>query len=252
MVAGIPPDGMDRYFAEYLKSTDDRELHKWKHYFSVYTRELLRFRRAPMTFLEIGVYRGGSLPMWKGFFPEGSTLVFVDIDPECKALEIAGTHVRIGDQADAEFLARLAEEFGPFDVVLDDGSHICKHQIASFEGLWPHLRDGGLYMVEDCHTSYWPGFGGGYRNEASFIEYAKRLVDGMHSWYTDQDDLFPFDERAKETCSVRFYDSIVAIEKLHEPELPLYITARNGELKYSRNWAKMRGRKSVFGDKDGR
>ncbi|MER3352818.1 MAG: class I SAM-dependent methyltransferase [Hoeflea sp. D1-CHI-28] len=236
---------------DYLKKTDDRALTKWQHYFQIYEREMGRFLRDPISFLEIGIWKGGSIPMWKDYLPDGSKLTFVDIDPACKSHEIDGTNIRIGNQADPKFLAELAKEFGPFDLVLDDGSHVCAHQIASFEGLWPHLNNGGLYMVEDCHTSYWPGFGGGYRNEASFVEYAKRLVDTMHSWYTDQDTLFPFQEVAKELNSVRFYDSIVAIEKLQQKDPPTSLISANGEVKASRKALEVRGRVSVFAGKDG-
>ncbi|WP_370401673.1 class I SAM-dependent methyltransferase [Sulfitobacter sp. JB4-11] len=236
---------------EHLKKTDDRALTKWEHYFQVYERELGRFRKKPISFLEIGVFKGGSIPMWKDHFAEGSTLTFIDIDPACKEFEIEGTNVRIGNQADPDFLAALIEEFGSFDVILDDGSHICAHQITSFQNLWPHLRNLGLYMVEDCHTSYWPGYGGGFRNEASFIEFSKRLVDRMHSWYTDQDALFSFDEIAKEMNSVRFYDSIVAIEKLQQKEPPVSLYSENGRTEASRNSLKIRGRTSIFTGKDG-
>lgn len=236
---------------DYLKKTDDRALTKWQHYFQIYEREMGRFLRNPISFLEIGIWKGGSIPMWKDYLPDGSKLTFVDIDPACKSHEIDDTNIRIGNQADPKFLAELAKEFGPFDLVLDDGSHVCAHQIASFEGLWPHLNNGGLYMVEDCHTSYWPGFGGGYRNEASFVEYAKRLVDTMHSWYTDQDTLFPFQEVAKELNSVRFYDSIVAIEKLQQKDPPTSLISANGEVKASRKALEVRGRVSVFAGKDG-
>lgn len=237
---------------DYLNKTEDRALTKWRHYFQIYERELGRFQKGPISFLEIGIFKGGSIPMWKEYFPDGSALTFIDIDPACKEHEIDGTNVRIGNQADPDFLAALAEEFGPFDVILDDGSHVCHHQISSFEGLWPHLKNGGLYMVEDCHTSYWPGFGGGYRNEASFIEYSKRLVDTMHSWYTDQDELFPFQEMAREVNSVRFYDSVVAIEKLEQKEPPVSLTAVNGKVVASRKALNIRGRTSIFSGKDGR
>ena len=236
---------------DHLNKTDDRSLTKWMHYFQIYEREMGRFLKTPVSFLEIGIFKGGSLPMWLDYFPKGSTLTFIDIDPACKAHEIDGTNVRIGNQADPAFLAELAAEFGPFDVILDDGSHINAHQITSFEHLWPHVKNGGLYMVEDCHTSYWPGFGGGYRNEASFIEYAKRLIDTMHSWYTDQDALFPFQEMAKELNSVRFYDSIVAVEKLQQQEPPTSVVSTNGQVKASRKALQIRGRKSVFAGKDG-
>jgi len=239
------------FFADYIKRTDDRLLTKWAHYFEVYERELTRFRTRPITFLEIGVFKGGSIPMWREYFADGSTLVFADIDPDCAAHAEPGTHVEIGNQADPAFLATLAETYGPFDVVLDDGSHVCPHQIASFNGLWPHLNDRALYLVEDCHSSYWPGFGGGYRNEASFIEFAKRKVDAMHSWYTDQDDLFPFDPIARELAGVRFYDSIVVLEKNTKAEPPMTITSRNGTVQGSRRALQIRGRTSIFAGKDG-
>lgn len=235
---------------DHLKKTDHKSLTKWRHYFSIYEREMGRFLKTPVSFLEIGVFKGGSLPMWLEYFPEGSTLTFIDIDPACKSLEIPGTNVRIGDQADSAFLNDVAAEFGPFDVILDDGSHINAHQIKTFEALWPHVQNRGLYMVEDCHTSYWPGFGGGFRNEASFIEYAKRLIDTMHSWYSDQDDLFAFQEMARDLNSVRFYDSIVAIEKLHSGA-PTSLISTNGKTKASTRALKVRGRKSVFRGKDG-
>jgi hypothetical protein len=239
------------FFADYLKHTDGRMLTKWAHYFDIYDRELTRFRDRPITFLEIGIFKGGSIPMWKRYFADGATLVFVDIDPDCVRHAEPGTHVEIGNQADPEFLARLAARYGPFDVVLDDGSHINAHQIASFENLWPHMRDRSVYMVEDCHTSYWPGFGGGYRDEGSFIEFAKRKVDAMHSWYTDDDAGFPFDPIARSLSGVRFYDSIVALEKRVTTEPPLSITAQNGEIRGSRKALQVRGRQSVFRGKDG-
>jgi hypothetical protein len=244
-------DQLMTWFADYIKRTDHRLLTKWAHYFDVYERELTRFRSHPITFLEIGIYKGGSIPMWREYFADDSTLVFVDIDPDCTIHADPGTHVEIGNQADPAFLNSLAETYGPFDVVVDDGSHINAHQIASFNCLWPHMKTQSLYLVEDCHTAYWPGFGGGYRNEASFIEFAKRKVDAMHSWYTDQDALFPFDPIAKELAGVRFYDSIVALEKRVQAEPPVSITSRNGEVKGSRKALQVRGRTSIFKGKDG-
>ncbi|MEM6589465.1 MAG: class I SAM-dependent methyltransferase [Pseudomonadota bacterium] len=234
------------YFADYLKRTDHRAITKWKHYFGVYERELGRFRGRDISFLEIGVYRGGSIPMWKGYFGEGAHLTFADIDPACRDHAEPDTVVEIGDQADPAFLEELAEKYGPFDVVIDDGGHMMHQQITSFEHLWPHISDQGVYLVEDTHTSYWPGFGGGFREEASFIEYAKRLVDKMHSWYTDQDEIFPFDEIAKELNSVRFYDSIVVLEKLLTDEPPISLHAQNGKITGSRKALEVRNRTSVF------
>ena len=71
-------------------------------------------------------------------------------------------HVHAGDQADRALLRRLADDYGPFDVVIDDGGHTAAQQVASFEALFPGLRPRGAYVVEDTHTSYWPAFGGGW------------------------------------------------------------------------------------------
>lgn len=239
------------YFTDYLSRTDHRMVMKWDHYFAVYEREFGRYLDRPISFLEIGVFRGGSIPMWKGYFAKGSKLTFIDIDPDCAAHQEDGTTVEIGNQTDPAFLAEVVKKHGPFDVILDDGSHINAHQSASFELLWPHLSDGGIYTVEDCHTSYWPGFGGGYRNEASFIEYAKRKVDQMHSWYTDQDKMFPFDPIARELDAVRFYDSIVVMEKRIKPEPPTAVMSKNGNIERTRRGLQVRGRVSKFAGKDG-
>lgn len=239
------------FFTEHLKTTDDRLLTKWAHYFEVYDREFANLRKRDVTFLEIGIYKGGSIPMWRKFFTPGSKLVFVDIDPACRDLVKEDVHVEIGDQADPAFLAMLAEKYGPFDVIVDDGGHHVQQQRVSLDHLWPHLKDRGLYLVEDTHTSYWPGFGGGYRDPQSFIEHGKDLVDAMHSWYTDQDSVFPFDERAREFSSVRFYDSIVVLEKRIKTEPPMVVGAQNGQVRGSRKALEIRGRQSIFRGRDG-
>lgn len=239
------------FFEDYFKTTDDRVLMKWAHYYDIYERDLARYRERPISFLEVGVFKGGSVPMWKAFFANDSRLTFIDIDPACADRAEPGTTIEIGNQADPDFIRRIVETYGPFDVVVDDGSHINAHQIKTFELLWPHISDGGLYIVEDCHTSYWPGFGGGYRNEASFIEFAKRMIDRMHSWYTDQDALFPFDPIAKEVDSVRFFDSITMIEKRILTRPPTLYIIENGRITESTRPLKIRGRRSSFAGKDG-
>ena len=101
-------------------------------------------------------------------------------------------------------------------------------------------------MVEDTHTSYWPGFGGGFRAQKSFVEFSKDLIDRMHSWYTDQDDIFPFHLIAKALSSVQFYDSMVVFEKKLKLEPPKTIVSENGLVTESRKILEVRGRKSIF------
>lgn len=234
-----------RYFQDYPARTTDRKLFKMEHYLPLYDEILSSWQGRKISFLEIGIYKGGSMPMWQGFFAPESSLAFIDVDPACKGLELPGARVEIGDQADPDFLARIAAELGPFDLVIDDGGHKMHQQITSFRHLWPRLKDRGLYIVEDTHTSYWPGFGGGLRANSSFIEFAKDLIDQMHSWYTDDDAGFPLHPLAREIGGIRFYDSLVVIEKRLKGA-PVAITAAEGQIARSRHMLKVRGRRSIF------
>lgn len=160
-----------------------RSISKHANYFGVYDRWLAEYRARPVTLIEIGVQHGGSLQMWKRFLHPDSLVVGLDIHPGCKQFEEPGARVFIGDQSDRAFLASVIAEVGQADVIVDDGSHIPWHQVASFEYLFAHgLKAGGTYVVEDCHTSYWPRYGGGERRKGTFIEYAKRAVDALNWW----------------------------------------------------------------------
>jgi hypothetical protein len=233
------------YFRDHLTRTGPRALIKMEHYLDIYADLLAPWRGRDVSFLEIGVYKGGSIGMWKGYFGVGSRLAFADIDPAAKGFAEPGIAVEIGDQADPAFLSRLAAAHGPFDIVVDDGGHKMHQQIGSFRSLWPHLNDGGLYIVEDIHTSYWPGFGGGFRVQGSFIEFAKDLVDRMHSWYTEDDAGFPLHPMARELHEVRFFDSLAVFSKRRK-EPPVSLFAEGGKVAASRRILEIRGRKSVF------
>ena len=186
-------------------------IHKWEHYFPVYERHFEPWRGRALTFFEIGVARGGSLPMWRRYFGPLATVVGLDIDPRCKDHEDDGVFVRIGDQSDPAFLESLIAEFGPPDIVLDDGSHRMDDISASFDHLYPKLSKNGVYMVEDLHTAYWPDFGGGLNETGNFINRAKTLIDKLnadHSRGAVISDAF-----TRETFSISFYDSMAVFEK---------------------------------------
>lgn len=102
-----------------------------------------------LKFLEIGVFGGNSLRAWRDFFTGKDRMILgVDICEEQK-FEEDGLHIEIGNATDKEFMERIHEQYGPFDVILDDGSHINVDVIRSFELLFPLLKDGGLYVIED-------------------------------------------------------------------------------------------------------
>ena len=108
--------------------------------------------------LEIGVFMGGSLALWRKFLGPDAVIFGIDINPSCIAFDGQFACVRIGSQDDPQFLRSIVAEMGGIDVVLDDGSHIASHQRASFDLLFPLLSDGGHYIVEDMHTAYWRSF----------------------------------------------------------------------------------------------
>lgn len=146
----------------------------------------LRDRRLRILEIGIGGYQapdvgGASLRMWKRYFRR-SIVIGLDYFDKSGIAEPRIQPVR-GDQGDAEFLARLGTELGPFDIVIDDGSHISGDVIASFEVLFSHVRPGGLYVVEDLQTSYWSGWGGSSTRLAdpnTSVGYLKTLVDALH------------------------------------------------------------------------
>ena len=129
--------------------------------------------------LEIGVFAGASLRTWEEYF-YNSEIVGIDIMPGCKASESGRVFVEIGSQTDEIFLNDVFEKHGPFDLILDDGSHINSDVIFSFEKLWNTLKSGGLYIIEDASTSYWEGYGGQYKSPNSTIEYFKNLIDNVN------------------------------------------------------------------------
>ena len=188
-----------------------RVIHKWTHYFPIYERHFSSFVGRSFTILEIGCGQGGSLQMWKQYFGPLATIIGIDIRPECAAFEEDQINIRIGDQSDPAFLRSIVEEFGIPDVALDDGSHIMNHIKASFDYLYPLMRSGSVYLVEDLHTAYWDEFGGGVGREGSFIEFCKDMIDQLNAEHTRGQ--IQESEFSRNTISMHFYDSIVVFEK---------------------------------------
>ena len=198
------------------------DIHKWHHYFDVYETFLAPYRGQPLKFLEIGLWRGGSLKMWREYFGPAAAIAGMDVEPACAEHEQHGFRIFIGDQADREFLRTLKAQLGELDVVIDDGGHTTLQQINTFEELYPITNQ--LYIVEDTHTSYWPKFlDDGPR---SFIDFAKDKVDVLHEWHRSPQSFslhsIPPAQRSAEpsvsyfcahTRAIHFYDSMVVFEK---------------------------------------
>lgn len=132
-------------------------------YLEVYDHILVPWIGKAITLLEIGVYRGGSLKLWRDYFPRGTV---VGIDRKRPQDFRLGERIQIfeGSQADEEFLSKVANETAPggFDIIIDDASHIGELTKTTFWHLFDHhLKPGGLYAIEDWGTGYLDDFSDG-------------------------------------------------------------------------------------------
>lgn len=202
---------LERMFFEHQGSI----VHKWVHYLPVYDQFLTPYRDTDVHLLEIGVNKGGSLQLWRQYLGREAVIYGIDVNPACAERVSEPNQVRIGSQADPKFLDSVLEEMGRIDIVFDDGSHRVSHQEASLRHLFPRLADGGLYGIEDLHTSYWRRkYGGGYRRPGTGIEMVKALIDDMHGWYHTRGSRYaPRDEIE----AVTVFDSIAMIRKRKRP-----------------------------------
>lgn len=181
---------------------------KWEPYFDVYETYFAKFRNQKPTFVEVGVQSGGSTQMWVQYFGEGATLYGIDIAPE--VIEVEGSTIVIGDQSSEEFWDEFLDGIDDIDCFLDDGSHVSSHQILTFLKVWPKMKEGGVYICEDTHCSYW----GSHivKGEMTFIEFSKLFADIVH---LDHVGGYPdfFKHLPKDVLHVGFYNSQIVFIK---------------------------------------
>lgn len=182
------------------------------HYFPIYEEHLSPYRGRASTLLEIGVSHGGSLQMWKRFLGRKSSIVGIDIEPRITELSEKGIWLHVGDQSDAGFLSRVTAQHGPWDVVIDDGSHLPHHQIASIEALWPSVTEGGRYIVEDLHTNYWSEYGGEPGSNSSFIAWLSKRIDDMNAFHSRSPGFEP-NSWTQTVGAIHVYDSVAVLVK---------------------------------------
>jgi hypothetical protein len=198
---------------------------KWRHYFEIYERYFAKFKDTDCSYLEIGVSQGGSLDIFQEYLGPKAKILGIDVNPECLQWGRNGMEVMIGDQADAAFMGQVAAK-GPFDMIVDDGGHIPDQQLVSFFSLFPTLKDGGVYLVEDLHSSSWLG-GQGSRFGINFYDFARGLVEKLSAYHVDQRLLERYalqrDQRQgavtfenfaiTDIFGIHFYDSVIVFEK---------------------------------------
>lgn len=131
------------------------------NYVEIYEMLFRPLRNKPIRLLEIGVFKGDSMRLLEAYFP-AAQIFGVDIVDRSQH-NTARIKTLVADQGDREALARvIAMTGGEFDIILDDGGHRMDQQQISLGTLFPALKSGGLYIIEDIHTSFpdrYPGFG---------------------------------------------------------------------------------------------
>jgi hypothetical protein len=189
-------------------------LFKWRHYYEIYDHHFAPLRRRNVKLLEIGVGYGGSLQLWRRYFGSRAKIVGIDVRETCKRLESRNITVEIGRQDDAAFLNSVAQRHGPFDIVIDDGSHHYDHQLVTFCTLFPHIVADGLYSCEDICTSYWEHeFGGGLQAEHTYVEFLKTLVDELNAWFWRDRVESEANAFATTMHAIHFYPALAIVQK---------------------------------------
>ena len=185
-----------------------------------YMTHFKKFKRKKINLLEIGVggydnplYGGNSLRMWKKYFSFGHIFSF-DIHDK-SAHEEKRIKIFKGGQTDVKFLNKLCSDIGDLDIVIDDGSHVNSHVIQTFNILFPKLKDGGIYVIEDTQTSYWSSFGGDSKileNPKTISNYFKGFINGLNHMEFVIKNYQPsyFD---KNIVSMHFYHNLIFIYK---------------------------------------
>ena len=182
---------------------------KYKNYFFIYDKLFNEYRNKNITFVEIGVFSGGSLFMWKNFFGKKARIIGIDLNPEAKKWEKDGFEIFIGDQSDPDFWRDFYKQVGEIDILLDDGGHTYVQQIVTSEFALDNIKNGGVLVIEDIHTSYMEKFGD---QSIKFVNYILKMVDRINSRFS----AFNNTKNNKRVYSISIYESLVAFFKDNE------------------------------------
>jgi hypothetical protein len=162
-------------YAEHIGKVSD----KWTIYLTDYDRIFDSYRDKNVRLLEIGIQNGGSLEIWSKYFPHAEKILGCDINPDCKKLTYDDQRISVvvGDANSDPIQKEILHKLSEFDIFIDDGSHTSEDIIRSFSKYFDCVSDGGIYIAEDIHCSYWQEFKGGIFYAFSSIAFFKRLAD---------------------------------------------------------------------------
>jgi len=179
------------------------------NYFNIYDELFKKYRNKKITFVEIGIFSGGSLFMWRDYFGKKARIIGIDLNPESKRFEKYGFEIFIGDQSSNKFWKNFFKKIGKVDIVLDDGGHTNYQQIITTNQCIPMINDGGKMVIEDVHTSFikynWYN-----PSKYSFINYSKKIIEDINSRFPGLKS-FQFSLK-KYIYKIDFFESIVSFD----------------------------------------
>jgi hypothetical protein len=139
--------------------------------------------------LEIGIFDGASLKMMEEFFV-APTIVGIDIEPK-KQYESKCIKTMIADQSVPEQLLKCLELCSEYDIIIDDGGHTMQQQLVTIATLFPHVKSGGIYVLEDLHTSFIGAHYNPYQDALTAYDFLYRLKMGLdiHTPYMSEEQI---------------------------------------------------------------
>ena len=202
------------------------------NFIPIYETYFKSLRKKPLNILEIGIggYEdeqsgGESLLMWSEYF-KNSKIIGADLFKKDLNLPNRVQTITL-DQSNPEELEMIGRSKGGFDIIIDDGSHVSNHVILTFQTLWKHLNDNGLYIVEDTQTSYWTKLGGyDNPNEKRATTFFSNLTDSLN--YNEFLGDYKPSTIEKELEFIHFYHNIIVIKKNKHEKNSLFV--KDGKL----------------------
>lgn len=208
-------ESLNPLWTYFINHTEGHGIWKWEHYFDVYHRHLSKFVGTPVNILEIGIYSGGSLGMWRSYFGKECHIYGIDIDEACKTYESENISVLIGDQEDQDFWAQFKKQEREIDILIDDGGHTPNQQMVTLEQMLPYLRPGGVYICEDVQHGL----------NSRFTAFASGLVTELNTITWGNNGVIPTPFQTA-YHSIHFYPYIVVIEK--HLNAPRFLSTKRG------------------------
>ena len=185
---------------------------KLNNYFDDYENLLSSYVGKKITIVEIGGVSGGSLQFWRRIFGSDARIIGSDLNNDAKKWRKYGFEIYIGNQGKKNFWESFFKDVGMVDVVIDDGSHTYFEQITTLLSCVPKIKNNGLFITEDVHSSFQKKYG--YPSKYSFVNFTNLISSSLHSKFegSDKNSNYLPQEVENKIFSIEHFSSIVSIK----------------------------------------